>query len=85
MTTERTAHDVWDDIDRTLEALAHQQEARVLALARRLRGDLTAEDLRNAHDFRELDDHDFHYEDGTLAGLLAALSAVRARRNEAKP
>lgn len=85
MTTERTADDVWDDIDRTLEALAHQQEARVLALARRLRGDLTSEDLRNAHDFRELDDHDFHYEDGTLAGLLVALSAVRARRSEAKP
>ncbi len=81
MTTERT-DDVWNDIERTLDALAKQQEARVLALARRLRGDLTAEDLRNAHDFRELDDNDFHYEDGTLAGLLAALSAVRARRNE---
>lgn len=81
MTTERT-DDVWNDIERTLDALAKQQETRVLALARRLRGDLTAEDLRNAHDFRELDDHDFHYEDGTLAGLLAALSAVRARRNE---
>lgn len=81
MSTERT-DDVWNDIERTLDALAKQQETRVLALARRLRGDLTAEDLRNAHDFRELDDHDFHYEDGTLAGLLAALSAVRARRNE---
>lgn len=76
--------DVWNDIERTLDALARQQEARVLSLARRLRGDLTAEDLRNAHDFRELDDTDFHYEDGTLAGLLAALSAVRARRNETR-
>ncbi len=80
-----TPDDVWNDIERALDALSQQQEQRVLSLARRLRGDLTAEDLRNAHDFRELDDPDFHYEDGTLAGLLAALSAVRARRREATP
>ncbi len=80
-----TANDVWDEVERTLDALARQQEGRVLALARRLRPGLTAEDVRNAHDYRELDDSDFQYEDGTLAGLLAALSAVRARRSETKP
>ncbi len=77
----------WDDalaeMERTLEAMSAQQEARVLALGRRLRPGVTAEDLRNAHDFRDLDDPDFHYEDGTLAGLLAALAAVRAKRRGA--
>ncbi|MBI5517523.1 MAG: hypothetical protein HY909_27380 [Deltaproteobacteria bacterium] len=62
--------------------MASQQEARVLALARRLRPGLTAEDVRNAHDYPELRDSDFQFEDGLLAGLLAAATAVRARRRE---
>jgi len=62
-----------------LQRMVEHQEAKVLSLARRLRPGLTAEDVRNAHDFRELDDSDFHYEDGLLAGLLAAQTALRAR------
>ena len=60
-----------------LQRMVEHQELKVLSLARRLR--LTAEDVRNAHDFRELDDPDFHYEDGLLSGLLAAQTALRAR------
>lgn len=78
--TTPTTEALWDELERMLESMAHQQEARVLALARRMKPGLTSEDLRNAHDHRALDDPDFHYEDGTLAGLLAALSALRARR-----
>lgn len=70
----------WPRIESLLQSMVEHQESRVLALARRLRPGLTAEDVRNAHDFRELDDEDFHFEDGHLTGLLAALAAVRAAK-----
>lgn len=73
-------------VEELLHRMVDLQEQKVLSLARRLRPGLTAEDVRNAHDFRELDDSDFHYEDGLLAGLLAAQTALRARfREPAKP
>jgi 8-oxo-dGTP pyrophosphatase MutT (NUDIX family) len=58
-----------------MEAHAHEK---VVALARRLRPGLTAEDLRNPHDFPDLDDPDWHFEDGQLAGIQAVRFAVRA-------
>ena len=73
---------VWDEVEATLASLIALQESKTLALARRLRPGLTAEDIRNPHDYTELDDSDFHYEDGMLAGLLAAQAALRARRRE---
>lgn len=73
---------VFDAVDELLVKVAALQERKVLALARRLKPGLTSEDVRNAHDHRELDDPDFHYEDGTLAGVQFALSAVRALRRE---
>ena len=73
---------VWDEVEATLASLIALQESKTLALARRLRPGLTAEDIRNPHDYVELDDSDFHYEDGMLAGLLAAQAALRARRRE---
>lgn len=75
--------DAWDEVERMLQSMIDLQETKVLALARRLKPGLTAEDVRNAHDHRELDDADLQFEDGTLAGLLAAQAAVRARRREA--
>jgi hypothetical protein len=39
---------------------------------------LTSEDLRNPHDFPELDDNDWHFEDGQLAGIQSVLAALRA-------
>lgn len=64
-------------LDTLLKTMTDQQERRVLALGRRLKPGVTDEDLRNAHDFAELDT-DFHYEDGILAGLLQASAAIRA-------
>jgi hypothetical protein len=72
----------WREVEALLASMAAQQEGKVLGLARRLRPGLTAEDVRNPHDFRELNDPDFHYEDGILAGLQYALSALRARCRE---
>lgn len=69
-------------VDAMLQEMIALQERKTLALARRLRPGVTAEDIRNPHDFRELDDSDYHYEDGMLNGLLAAQSAVRARLGE---
>ena len=58
------------------------QRAKVLELARRLRPGLTADDLTQPHDFPELAENwHWNYEDGVLAGLLAAeLTFRRVRR-----
>lgn len=80
----RARRELHEQIDGLLRQLVAHQEARVLTFARRLKPGLTAEDVRNAHDFRELDDPDFHYEDGMLAGLHSALTAVRAQRRESE-
>jgi hypothetical protein len=70
-----------DGIERLLEAMIAQQDAKVLALARRIVPQITPEDLRNAHDFAALMEcAEFGYEDGILAGLRAALVAIRAAR-----
>jgi hypothetical protein len=50
----------------------------VLDLARRLRPGLTFEDVQNPHDFPELDDADWHYADGVLAGIASAKSMLAA-------
>ncbi len=60
---------------------AHQID-KVFTLARRLVPGITHEDMRNPHDFPELDDKDWHYEDGVLTGIQTVLCAVRARRRE---
>ena len=68
-----------------LGSLEEQQVAKVLDLARRLRPGLTLEDVRNPHDFPELDDRDWQYEDGVLTGIQTALFAVRALRRDGEP
>lgn len=62
-----------------LEEMERHQRQRVVDLAKRLRPDLTFEDLQSPHDFPELDDADWHFEDGQLAGLVAARIAVSRR------
>jgi hypothetical protein len=74
----------WREAESLLESMAAQQENKVLALARRLRPGLTAEDVRNPHDYPELKDSDFNYEDGLLAGLQYALAALRAKIRDAQ-
>jgi hypothetical protein len=72
---------VWAAVDRLLDELVAQQEAKVLRLGRTLVPGLTLEDLRNPHDFPALARSAvFHFEDGILAGLRSALVAVRAER-----
>ena len=59
-----------------LEALEAHQRRRVSDLARRLRPDLGPDDLLSPHDFPELRDPDWHFEDGQLAGIQSARFAL---------
>lgn len=70
-------------VETMLREMHTHQETKVLALARRLQPGLTAEDVRNAHDFEALNDADFQFEDGLLAGIGQALAAVRSMQREA--
>jgi hypothetical protein len=68
----------WAQVETLLRAIEEQQRTKVLDLARRLRPGLTLEDIANPHDFPELGDADWQYEDGLLAGIQSVLAAVRA-------
>ena len=70
-----------EEIEALLDELIEGQRARVLALARRLAPDVSAEDLLQPHDDPRIAGHpEFHFEDGILAGYLAVRAALRARR-----
>ncbi|MEO8798768.1 MAG: hypothetical protein ABI551_12850 [Polyangiaceae bacterium] len=69
---------LWARIEALLDDAEELQRKKVSALARRLKPGLTDEDLRNPHDFPELADTDWHYEDGILTGIQTARAALRA-------
>ena len=66
-----------DEVMHLLATMEELQARKVIDLARRLRPSLTPEDIRNPHDFPELDDTDWHFEDGQLAGLQSVCGAPR--------
>lgn len=68
----------WTTIEHVLDDLESLQREKVLALARRLKPGLTLEDIQNPHDFPELSDPDWHYEDGVLTGIQSVRLALRA-------
>jgi len=60
-----------------LEGMISRQQAKVLELGRKWVPHATDEDLRNAEDFAILKDKPiYHYEDGILAGLIMARTAI---------
>jgi hypothetical protein len=75
----------WAPIEALVMELEELQRRKVLDLARRLRPGLTLEDVRNPHDFPELDDPDWQHADGVLVGIQSVLAAVRARQREDAP
>jgi hypothetical protein len=76
----------WDEVERLLAEMIDMQDAKVLALARRIVPHVTPEDTRNPHDFPALvESAEFNYEDGILAGLRSAQVAVRAARRRGAP
>lgn len=69
-----------DSILAEITKLETLQAEKVIELARRLKPGLTAEDIRNPHDFPDLDDPDWHFEDGQLVGIQSVLTTLRAMR-----
>ncbi len=69
-----------DEVLALLGPMEELQAKKVIELARRLKPELTLEDIKNPHDFPELDDPDWHFSDGQLAGIQSALTAIRALR-----
>jgi hypothetical protein len=81
MNTQLTNANILD----LLEGMILQQRAKVMAQARELVPGITEEDARNPHDFPALRASDtFNFEDGILAGLMAAQMALRAEINQKK-
>ena len=72
---------IYAAIDSELGDIETVQANKVIELARRLLPHLTAEDIRNPHDFPDLDDPDWQYEDGVLAGIQSVRIALRAMHN----
>lgn len=70
----------WTHVEGMLLQMEELQLEKVFRLARRLKPNLTMEDMRNPHDFPELDDKDWHFEDGVLTGIQSVLAAVRAQQ-----
>ena len=68
----------WPEVEALLARMEEHQRHKVLELARRLKPGLTLEDIQNPHDFPELADVDWHYEDGVLTGIQSVQSALRA-------
>jgi hypothetical protein len=66
-------------VDELFDGMIEQQRAKVLRLAREALPYLSPEDVLNPDDHPELKAHPtFDYEDGILAGLVAAQIAFRA-------
>jgi hypothetical protein len=75
----------WRAVEDLVNELEELQRGKVIDLARRLKPGLTLEDVRNPHDFPELDDPDWQHADGILVGIQSVLAAVRARQRESEP
>ena len=68
------------EVASVLEELIAHQRRRVLEHARKLDGRLTDDDVQQPQDFPVLaGSPEWNYEDGILAGYLAAQAAIRAR------
>ena len=75
----------WSVIETIVHEMEELQKQKVFDLARRLVPNLTMEDMRNPHDFPELGDTDWHYEDGILTGVQSVRTALAALKNRSRP
>ncbi len=83
--TEPTPAELLRRVFLLLDQMERTQADKVVDLARRLKPGLTAEDIRNPHDFPDLDDPDWHFEDGQLAGIQSVRFAIRGLSRELVP
>jgi hypothetical protein len=75
-------NDIFPRVFALLDQMEEAQKQKVLTLARRILPGLTAEDIRNPHDFPDLDDPDWHFEDGQLTGIQAVRFAMKGLERE---
>ena len=75
----------YSELEELLGDLETLQEKKVIDLARRLKPGLTHDDIKNPHDFPELSDPDWHYEDGVLTGIQSVKMAIMSRRRRGEP
>lgn len=80
-----TPGEIFRRVHRLLDEMEQTQAHKVIELARRLAPRLTAEDIRNPHDFPDLDDPDWHFEDGQLTGIQAVRFAMTSLQRELLP
>lgn len=73
--------ELWTVIEQEIDAIERVQAKKVITLARRILPHLTDEDIRNPHDFPELADPDWHFEDGILSGVQHVRIALKALKN----
>jgi hypothetical protein len=85
MSLSPDARALFERILALIAAMEDNQRQKVIDLARRLKPGLTAEDIRNPHDFPDLDDPDWHFEDGQLTGIQSVQFALRALSGEVLP
>jgi hypothetical protein len=69
-----------EEIAALFEELIDSQRGKTLSLARRIDPSLTEDDLFQPHDHPKIASHPvYQFEDGVLAGLLAARAAFLAK------
>jgi hypothetical protein len=79
VTRDSQRDDLEREIDALLQAAIDAQRRKVLEVARGIDGRATPDDLWNPQDMPAIaGDARFNYEDGILAGWLAAQMAIRA-------
>jgi hypothetical protein len=75
---------LFTDIEAVLERLISQQRAKIAEVAQDIMPHLSAEQIQNPQDFPEIaDDAMYNFEDGLLAGLISARTALRTNVFEA--
>lgn len=79
------AHELLRRILALIDTMEEDQKTKVIDLARRLKPGLTAEDIRNPHDFPDLDDPDWHFVDGQLTGIQSVGFAIRSLARDLLP
>ena len=78
-------HCCWNEIDKLLQELVQYHKNQLLKCGRRIIPHLTAEDVLQPNDFRELEfNPHFRYEEGILAGIQAVQSALASLEADRK-
>jgi hypothetical protein len=77
-----SVHECSDLLARLFDQMVEQQRAKVLRIASGINPRMTEDDIMDSPSFPELTSHpQFQFEDGLLAGLVAASVAVNRELN----